>query len=165
MERKQQLERSLAATIANGDYCNESSLIKIFVRKWVLWAMQLIPVWKRHLELGPRAQGMTKYDWTLGMPFLSQFGGGKSFPQVFCAPIDEPAPPIPMFTDDAVFKAGKKGCFQIVALLNSLQQLPVVMENVKSITPLVGDGVILDTAETTYLVHDQIGSVSKEASP
>ncbi|KFZ13759.1 hypothetical protein V502_06464 [Pseudogymnoascus sp. VKM F-4520 (FW-2644)] len=163
-ERKQQLERSLAATIANGDYCNEPSQIKAFVRRWVLWAVQLVPTWRRQLEQGPRAQGMTKYDWAPGMPFLPQFGGGKSFPQVFCAPINGPAPPIPMFTDDAVFNAEKNGCFQIVALVDSLLQLTAAMEEVKSITRQIRNGIILDTMETTYLVHNQIGSVSDVAS-
>ncbi|KFY79038.1 hypothetical protein V499_01921 [Pseudogymnoascus sp. VKM F-103] len=163
-ERKQQLERSLAATIANGEYCNEPSRIKAFVRKWVLWAVQLVPAWRQQLELGPRAQGMTKYDWVPGMPFLPQFGGGKSFPQVFCAPINGPAPPIPMFTDDAVFKAEKNGCFQIVALLDSLQQLPVALEEVKSVTTQIGNGDILDSMETTYLIQNQRGSAAGPAS-
>jgi hypothetical protein len=69
-----------------------------------------------------------------------------------------------MFTDDAVFKAEKKGCFQIVALIDSLQQLPAVKEDIKTITSQVGNGIILDATETTYLVHGQTGSASKEAS-
>jgi hypothetical protein len=121
-ERKQQLDRSLATTIANAKYCNEPSWMKAFLRNWFLWALQLVPSWKCSLEQGHRAQGTTKYDWAPGMPFFPQFRGGKSFPQVFCAPIDGPAPPIPMFTDDAVFHAEKKGCFQIVALLDSFEQ-------------------------------------------
>lgn len=163
-ERKQQLERSLATTIANADYCNEPSEIKAFVRNWVLWAIQLVPTWRQQLEQGHRAQGMTKYDWALGMPFLPQFGGGNSFPQVFCAPINGPAPAIPMFTDDAVFNAVKNGCFQIVVLLDSSLQLASAIEEVKSITCQIGNGIILDTKETTYLVHNQIGGVSGIAS-
>jgi len=121
--------------------------------------MQLVPSWKRQLELGPRAYGMTKYDWAPGMPFLPKFGGGKSFPQVFCGPINGPAPSMPMFTDDAVFSAEKKGCFQIVALLDSFEQLRIAKEDIKSVTRQVEGGVVLDAAETTYLVYNQIGSV------
>lgn len=164
LERKQQLERSLAATIANGNYCNEPSRIKAFVRNWLLWAIQLVPSWRRQLELGPRAQGMTKYDWARGMPFLPRFGGGKSFPQVFCAPIDGPAPAIPMFTDDAIFKAERKCCFQIVALLDSIEQLPVAIEDMKSLTCETDTEVFLDASQATYLVHNQMGSVPRSSA-
>lgn len=163
-ERKQQLERSLATTIANAQYCNEPSWMKAFLRNWFLWALQLVPSWKRSLEQGHRAQGMTKYDWAPGMPFLPQFGGGKSFPQVFCATIDGPAPPIPMFTDDAIFHAEKKGCFQIVALLDSFEQLSIAKDGIRSVSCQIESGAVLDAAEATYLVHNQIGSVP-QASP
>ncbi|OBT81661.1 hypothetical protein VE02_10134 [Pseudogymnoascus sp. 03VT05] len=159
LERKQQLERSLAATIANGNYCNEPSRIKAFLRNLYLWTVQLVPSWKRSLEQGPRAQGMTKYDWASGMPFLPQFGGGKSFPQVFCGPIDGPAPSTPMFTDDAIFRSDKGGCFQIVALLDSPSQLPLAKGDIESISGQIENGIILNTAETTYVVDNRFGSV------
>ncbi|TKA55688.1 hypothetical protein B0A49_08638, partial [Cryomyces minteri] len=62
-ERKQQLERSLASTIENGNFCNEPSRIKAFIRNWYLWVYQLIPSWKHSLELGGRREGMTRYDY------------------------------------------------------------------------------------------------------
>lgn len=107
---------------------------------------------------------MTKYDWAPGMPFLPQFGGGKSFPQVFCGPIDGPAPPTPMFTDDAIFRSGKKGCFQIVALLDSPDQLPLAKGDITSVSCQIENGIILNTAETTYVVDNQFRSVPA-ASP
>ncbi|KAN0095776.1 FAD/NAD(P)-binding domain containing protein [Hyaloscypha variabilis] len=83
MERKQQLEKSLTATIVNRNLCNERSLVKIFLRDWFLWSLQLIPSWRHWLELGQRQEGLTKYAWSPGMPFLPGLGGGKIFPRVF----------------------------------------------------------------------------------
>ncbi|KIM95300.1 hypothetical protein OIDMADRAFT_45231 [Oidiodendron maius Zn] len=123
MERKQQLERSLASTIENGNYCNEASKFKAFLRNWYLWLIQLVPSWRYDLELGPRKAGMTRYDYIPGAPFLPDYGGGISFPQVFAGPIDQPAPALPIFTDDAIFSKQKRGIFQVVALIDSLEQL------------------------------------------
>jgi hypothetical protein len=102
---------------------------------------------------------MMRYDWAPGMPFLPKFGGGKSFPQVFCAPIDGRAPPLPMFTDDAVFAPQKKACFQIVALVDGIKQLEAAMEDVERLKARVDKGEVIDTDETTYLVHKQAGPV------
>jgi hypothetical protein len=44
MERKQQLEKSLAATVENGNFCNERNPIKIFFRNCYLWTCQLFLV-------------------------------------------------------------------------------------------------------------------------
>lgn len=38
-ERKQQLERSLAATVENGGYVTEGNKLKTFVRDWKLWLL------------------------------------------------------------------------------------------------------------------------------
>lgn len=69
-ERKQQLERSLAATIQDGAYVTESDPWKPFVRDWYLWAIQLVPGWKRDLEKGPRNDGMIRYRYQPGMPIF-----------------------------------------------------------------------------------------------
>ena len=155
MERKQQLERSLASTIENGNYCNEASKLKAFLRNWYLWLIQLVPSWRYDLELGPRKAGMTRYDYIPGAPFLPDYGGGISFPQVFAGPIDQLAPALPMFTDDAIFSKQKRGIFQVVALIDSLEQLQSAQEQVLSLGADYNRDDIVSLTETTYIVHNQ----------
>jgi hypothetical protein len=155
VERKQQLERSLAATIQNGNYCNESSKVKAFLRNWYLWLIQLVPSWRYDLELGPRKAGLTRYDHTLEAPFLPDFGGGISLPQVFAAPIDQPAPPVPMFTDDAIFSNQKRCIFQVVALATSLEELRSCQSEINSLGTRYNKDDLVSLAETTYIVHKQ----------
>lgn len=157
-ERKQQLERSLASTIENGNFCNEPSRIKAFIRNWYLWTYQLIPSWKHDLQLGARREGMTKYDYGPGMPFMPEYLGGKSFPQVFSAPIDGPAPPIPTFTDDSIFAPVKTGIFQIVALLDSIDQIRSARADISHIQH-PESLLTLDPAEATYIVHGEVPSI------
>ncbi|KAH9213520.1 hypothetical protein DL95DRAFT_302173 [Leptodontidium sp. 2 PMI_412] len=121
-ERKQQLEQSLAATIVNGNLCNERSLVKIFLRDWSLWSQQLIPSWRHWFELGQRQEGLTKYVWSPGMPFLPELGGGKIFPQVFCLPCGSAATKA-VFTDDVIFGKGKTALFPLVVLLRAESEI------------------------------------------
>lgn len=58
MERKQQLEDSLAATVENGRYVMEGDRLKIFFRDTYLRMVQSIPWWRRELEKGARRHGM-----------------------------------------------------------------------------------------------------------
>lgn len=173
-ERKQQLERSLAATIANGNYCVEPSRFKAFIRNWFLWLKQLVPSWKYDLELGPRKAGMMRYNYTPDTPFLANYGGGISFPQVFAAPIDQPAPPLPMFTDDAIFSKQKRGVFQVVALTSSIEQLRDVRRSIVTLEKNYDIEDVLLLAETTYILHNcarqknqdcsNLGSISQTES-
>jgi hypothetical protein len=164
MERKQQLERSLASTIENGNYCNEPSRLKAFIHNWSLWLIQLVPAWRYELELGPRKDGMTKYDYASGMPFLPKYGGGVSFPQVFAAAMDGPAPSLPLFTDDAIFAKEKKGIFQVVVLIDSPPELPIVQREISEIPNTVIPSGVIDLAESTYIVHNQAPKMSSESS-
>jgi len=154
VERKQQLERSLASTVENGNFCNEPSRLKASIRNWYFWIVQLVPSWKHELQLGGRREGMTKYDWEPGLPFLPQFGGGKSFPQVFSAPIDGLAPPIPEFTDDAIFAPHKTTVLQLVALLNSVDDIPTARVELESLSFSADKSVMLDLSEATLIVHN-----------
>jgi 2-polyprenyl-6-methoxyphenol hydroxylase-like FAD-dependent oxidoreductase len=123
-ERKQQLDRSLAATIENGAYVTERNPFRIFIRDWLLWAIQLVPSWKRYLEGGSRRFGMTKYRWEAGrgMAFLEDMGGGGNFPQVYCAALDTQTSQV-HFTDDIIFAPSKECLFQVVAILQSPDDL------------------------------------------
>ena len=112
--------------------------------------------------MGGRREGMTKYDWENGMPFLPQYGGGKSFPQVFSAPIDGPAPTIPTFTDDAIFSPEKKEVFQIVALLDSVDQIDGATQGIARIKAV---GTLLDPSKATFIIHGEIPAVSTSSLP
>lgn len=101
---------------------------------------------------------MTKYDYAPGMPFMPEYLGGKSFPQVFSAPIDGPAPPIPTFTDDTIFAPNKTGIFQIVALLDSIDQFRSARADISHIQQ-PESLLILDPAEATYIIHGEVPSV------
>ncbi|KIW16621.1 hypothetical protein PV08_03809 [Exophiala spinifera] len=84
LERKQQLDISIASTVANGELTTARNPIKVFVRDWILWFMQLIPSLRRKLELGPRSEGMVRYKYVDGMAFLPDLFGGRQLPQVYC---------------------------------------------------------------------------------
>ncbi|KAH0592480.1 hypothetical protein MHUMG1_09751 [Metarhizium humberi] len=126
-ERKQQLDKSLASTIENGSYVRQTDPFKIFVRDWGLWAIQLLPSWKRWLEQGNRRDGMVKYQWQpgKGMAFLPHLGGGGNFAQVYCADLGvRDQRPVIRFTDDVIFSSSKQGLFQLVAFLATAGDVP-----------------------------------------
>ena len=159
-ERKQQLDKSLAATIENGDFVTATNPLKILVRDWYLWVLQLVPSWKRWLEQGQRREGMWKYRWEKdkGMAFLPEMGGGGNFPQVYCTRLGDHAKEEHqkenvevLFTDDAIF-SNKKGVFQLVVLLDNLSELEGVNATVKGITD-ASDGYLI-AGEATFFLND-----------
>lgn len=107
---------------------------------------------------------MTHYSHTLDAPFLTEYGGGITFPQVFAAPLDQPAPSIPMFTDDIVFSKKKRGIFQVVALVSAPEQLRNIQEGVIAMGTEYDKDEIVFLAETTYIVHSQADPTCKEPS-
>lgn len=113
LERKQQLDRSLASTIVNGDYVTASDPIRILVRDWYMWFSQLLPSWRREIEKGPRAQGLIRYRHRQGLPFLADGHGGLLFPQVYVWNFRTNRV---AFSDDLIFAPAKKGLFQLVML-------------------------------------------------
>jgi len=164
VERKQQLERSLAATIESGKFCNEPSYVKAYFRDWYLWAVQLVPSWRHNLQLGARREGLPKYDWQEGLPFLPDSGGRKSFPQVFSAKIDEPAAPIPEFTDDTIFRKDKKGIFQIVAILDSELEIRSTIASLENLDVSASNAIIIEPKEATIIFHSKGESMPYDKS-
>lgn len=161
-ERKQQLEKSLAATIVNGNFCNERSIVTTFVRDWYLWCLQLVPSWRHKLELGQRAEGMTRYAWDTGYPFLPNFNGGGTLPQVFCLPFYSESKQQPLFTDDVVFGQNKTALFQLLVLLKTPNELMDAKADLAYLKK-VGEGE-LKVNEATYLVQDTVVSSAKGTS-
>ena len=152
-ERKQQLDKSLAATIVNGRLCTEANTWIFAFIKFLLRLIQLIPAGRHWLELGPRRGGMTRYKWQEGLPFLPDFNGGISLPQVYCAPIDPVSTNSQVtFTDDVIFRPDKDGLFQIVVLLGSLAELDEAREALHKVDKLPDRYVIAN--EVTYIVQN-----------
>jgi hypothetical protein len=127
LERKQQLDRSLASTVVNGNLTTARNPVKIFLRDWLFWLMQLVPAWRHRLELGPRADGMGKYKYSSGMAFLPDMAGGRCLPQVYCRPVyplNKDEPPAVQFTDDVLLNGSRA---------NALVRLLVVVEDMEQV--------------------------------
>lgn len=151
-ERKQQLEKSLAMTITNGAFVTEGNPFKVFTRDWYLWTVQLVPSWRRELEKGPRSWGMTRYKYQAGMPFLPNLGGGVCLPQVYCRVLGngQGAGEV-RFTDDVIFAPAKRGLFQIVALVDSFDEIFPAAGALTGLSKL-SSGYVSD-GEATFIIQ------------
>jgi hypothetical protein len=153
-ERKQQLERSLAATIRNGEYVTESDPVKVFVREWYMWAIQLIPSVRREVQLGARAGGMARYKHGPGLPFVAEMGGGLLLPQVYA--YDWKADRL-QFTDDLIFSPQKQGLFQLLVLPDTVQEIVTLTQGLSEIDELSRH--LLHSDEATILVQSTQASL------
>ncbi|KAL6884457.1 hypothetical protein GGI43DRAFT_322659 [Trichoderma evansii] len=159
-ERKQQLDKSLRSTVENGNYVTESSHIKVFLRDWYLWLIQLVPSWKHWLQLGNRRDGMVRYQWQerVGMAFLPRFGGGGNFPQVYVVPFTNTLRnKRVLFTDDVIFNPQKQGLFQVVVILQPHGNVDV-METALHGLQDISDGALRDGEATVFLNTTQAAS-------
>ncbi|OQE42999.1 hypothetical protein PENCOP_c003G03963 [Penicillium coprophilum] len=157
IERKQQLERSLASTIRNGQFVTEGNPLKIFLRDWFLYFMHFIPNWRSDLRLGRRKEGMVPYKYSPGLPFNPAYKGGTFLRQVYCKPIGKSGDVL--FSDDIIFEKEKKGLFQLLVCLKDLNELTAAREAVSRIEE-TSKGEI-PYAEVTYLVGKlDIGSMA-----
>ncbi|ODM20710.1 hypothetical protein SI65_03763 [Aspergillus cristatus] len=129
-ERKQ-LTRSLAATIANGNFVTERNPLKIFLRDWYLYILSFIPSCQRDLRLGQRKEGMIRYEYADGMPFVPGSGGGVCAPQVYVSAWERDAEVL--FSDDILFAKGKKGLFQVLVYIRDPRELSSAREVVSDI--------------------------------
>lgn len=151
LERKQQFDISLASTVRNGDMVNSKNPFAIFVRDWGLWLLQMIPSCKRRLELGPRADGPTTYQYADGMVFMPELGGGVSFAQTYCVELgSSPKGGKVHFTDDVIFGGSRVKLFQIVVLLNDANQVESARGDLNGLDQLCP---LLSTLEATYFVR------------
>ncbi|KAJ5968759.1 hypothetical protein N7501_005007 [Penicillium viridicatum] len=148
IERKQQLERSLASTIANGQFVTEGNPLKIFLRDWSLYFMHFIPSWRRDLRLGRRKEGMVPYKYSPGLPFNPAHKGGTFLRQVYCKPIGKSGDVL--FSDDIIFEKEKKGLVQLLVYLKDVNELTAAREAVSRIEE-TSKGEI-PYGEVTYLV-------------
>lgn len=155
LERKQQLETSLAITVSNGSAITESNRFKILLRDWYLWGIQLVPSWKRQVEMGHRYYGMIKYKYEPGMAFLPNCGGGFCFPQVYCVKLERNGENSTVtFTDDAIFDPAKTGLFRTVVLLDNLAELDAAQKALTDIDALSNNE--LHASSATYILQSTI---------
>jgi hypothetical protein len=169
MERKQHVDRALAYTVENGDLLTEKNPIKIIIRDWLIWAVGLFASYKAWRSKGITRKGMMRYQYNAGMAFLPQFGGGASFPQVYCVSmadeIEDKSHALIMFTDDVIFSSKKQKLFQLVVLLDSVAGISDARTLLHDIdVDNLSKGEVL-TAEITYIVHDPLASAAPNLSP
>jgi hypothetical protein len=161
MERKQQLEKSLASTIENGKFVTEANPFKIFLRTCYLFIMNLVPKWRHELHLGRRKEGLVRYQYSPGMPFVPELNGGLALPQVYCKSVvgggGGGASEV-FFTDDVLFSSNKTGLFQLLVYLERGSELAAARRTVASVQAVAGGEIRLD--EATYIVEDMEDSHS-----
>ncbi|KAL4811663.1 hypothetical protein BDW67DRAFT_189990 [Aspergillus spinulosporus] len=138
LERKQQLEQSLAATIENGKFVTESQPLKASARDWYFWLIQLVPSWKRKLELGRRRDGLVRYRYLDGMPFIPDLNGGLNLPQVYGKKSNGEI----VFTDDIIFRSQQGGLFHMFVYLHNDEELSDVRKVLQEVEQL-SKGTIL----------------------
>lgn len=154
VERKQQLEHSLAATVENGRYVTERNPLRIFLRDWQLWLIQLIPSWKRWLEKGARREGMCRYKGQSGLHFLSERGGGVLCPQLYCRSLNDSGFDI-VFLDDIVHARGKHGLLQLLVCIESGAEIPKVCQQLESLEVEKLSQGLVKQSEATILVENE----------
>ncbi|CRG91798.1 hypothetical protein PISL3812_08851 [Talaromyces islandicus] len=160
-ERKQQLERSLASTIENGMFVTERDPVKIFFRNWSLWFIGFVPAWRHQLRLGRRKDGMIRYQYENGMPFITSMNGGLCVSQVYCKPVRTGAGDV-YFTDDVIFN-GKKGLFQILVYLKDEEEISSACADLDDIES-ISQGHICDE-DVTFIVEEKMDQLSKQGNP
>jgi hypothetical protein len=80
------------------------------------------------------------------MPFIPELSGGLCFPQTYCVSLQKGA--AVQFTDDVIY-GGKTTMFQIVVLLNSLEELGSAIHDLKGLSK---GSELLAPHEATFFV-------------
>ncbi|PYI01487.1 monooxygenase [Aspergillus sclerotiicarbonarius CBS 121057] len=127
-ERKQQLALSLATTVSNGRMVCETHSLKIFLRDWYVWFIQLIPSWRRQLQHGRRKDALVRYKHSDGMPFIPELNGGLYLPQVYCRTMEDEI----LFTDDAIY-GPYRSLFRLFVYLKDTSELPSINDTLQDI--------------------------------
>lgn len=153
LERKQQLEHSLASTVENGRAVTERNAFRILVRDTYLALLQLVPAWKRWLEQGARRDGMCRYVHQPGLHFVAQSGGGVLLPQVYCRKVNIEDSGI-QFTDDIIYSQWKSGSFQILVIVHSSKECDNIEQQLRSLDISGLSSGFVNPYEETVLVHD-----------
>lgn len=155
-ERNQQLERSLAATINNGRFVTERNVFKIFWRTIAFFFMTLYPYGRRKIRLGQRKDGLVRYEYAEGLPFLPEHDGGLCLPQIYCKTMSGKAKEI-KFTDDVIFSTKSDKLFRLVIYLQQVEELVEAEGAVSNIYACSRGHILLE--DTKVLVEQEITSL------
>ncbi|KAF2099872.1 FAD/NAD(P)-binding domain-containing protein [Rhizodiscina lignyota] len=152
LERKTDVKRALKYTILNGELLSEKDPWKIFKRDWTMWFMQLLPSWRRAMQR-TNTEALT-YEYGEGMAFMKEMDGGKAISQVFCRRIgaDGKDSGDLMYTDDVIFQKDKAGLFQLVQLVDMLEDVGVDEDALRRVDEL-SSGFVRGE-ELTTIVND-----------
>lgn len=119
-----------------------------------MWAIQLVPSWKKELQKGARAQGMTKYRYGPGLGFVGEMGGGLLLPQVYVFNFRTEGVE---FTDDLIFSPNKKGIFQLLILPNTVDEVEGLTRGLEKITDISG-GLLLSEEASIIIQSTKVSS-------
>ncbi|KAJ5391159.1 monooxygenase [Penicillium cosmopolitanum] len=140
LERKQQLDASLASTVRNGDMVNGKNWSHIFFAIGVFGFCNWFQIGSTGLNVGPEEPDLPGTRIRPRCPFY------RNLVVTYCMSLRDGSEV--QFTDDVIF-FGKKGIFQIVVLLNTLDEVESAiqdMEEVKAAEDLISP------AEATFFV-------------
>ena len=113
--------------------------------------------------MGARRYGMITYEYKSGMAFLPDLAGGSCFPQVYCSSLEMGKSEARVqFTDDIIFNPGKKGLFQLVVLVDKVQELEAAAQALRNVQRLSQDTLI--SSEATFIVHDSFARVESTST-
>ena len=113
-----------------------------------MWAIQLIPAWRREVQLGPRAAGMTRYRHSQGLPFIPGMEGGVLLPQVYA--LDFKTNKV-RFTDDLIFSPEKTGLFQLLILPENVGEVDRLTADLHELDKI--SGPLLFLSEATVIIQ------------
>lgn len=156
MERKQQLDQSLASTIHNGKFVTEGHPLVVSLRSWYFWLIQLVPSWKWDVQLGRRKDGLVRYTHSTGMPFMPEFNGGLNIPQVYCRDVSGKV----HFTDDVIFRPQAKGLFRMFVYLQNSAELLAARDTLQKVEAWSRGEIV--AAQTPFIVenhHNEEGTM------
>ena len=153
-ERKAHIQQALEYTMKIGAILEERNALKVFVRDWLLWFLQLIPLLREIIQEQPIEA--PRYDYTDGMAFLPDLGGGRAFFQIYCRKLHDPKI---MFSDSVVFSARKKSLFQLVVLTGSVEHARSEYATLKHLAVREQNWSDI-IQESTLIVHDLEATLS-----
>ena len=155
-ERMQQLSRSLATTVENGNNVTTRNPFKIFMRDWYLWLISFSPAMKHSLHLGGRREGMVHYEHEADFPFLSDLNGGGCLPQVYCKALtgDASAESEVSFTDDVIWNTSKKGLFKFCVFVKSANDLSPALDTIEPLLNRDDTPSFMKPENATVLIED-----------
>ena len=127
--------------------------------------MQLVPSWRRRLELGARAEGMVRYKWGPGMAFLPDLGGGICLPQVYCRSVRQidGEPGAVQFTDDVIFDSESDSLLRLLVLVDDTKHAEAAMVELKDLNLENASQGQVKTDEACFLVLSPSLEIQKPA--